>query len=115
MMRERGLSLDHLTIYRWVQAHAPELEKRIRPHLVIDEPHNVSDPFSSGEISIKSMEGLPARGEIDARCRRATRRRRGIESSIRRRGRRRIIREWALLPQDRIFGMDRWADQGENE
>jgi IS6 family transposase len=33
MMRERGLSLNHTTIYRWVQAYAPELEKRIRPHL----------------------------------------------------------------------------------
>jgi transposase-like protein len=33
MMLERGLSLDHTTIYRWVQAYAPELEKRIRPHL----------------------------------------------------------------------------------
>jgi transposase, IS6 family len=33
MMRELGLSLDHTTIYRWVQAYAPELEKRIRPHL----------------------------------------------------------------------------------
>jgi IS6 family transposase len=33
MMIERGLSVDHTTIYRWVQAYAPELEKRIRPHL----------------------------------------------------------------------------------
>jgi transposase, IS6 family len=33
MLNERGLSLDHTTIYRWVQAYAPELEKRIRPHL----------------------------------------------------------------------------------
>jgi IS6 family transposase len=33
MMNERGLSLDHTTIYRWVQAYAPELEKIIRPHL----------------------------------------------------------------------------------
>src|SRR5262245_28203328 len=33
MMRERGLSLDHTTIYRWVQRYAPELEKRCRPHL----------------------------------------------------------------------------------
>ena len=32
MMRERGLSVDHTTIYRQVQAYAPELEKRIRPH-----------------------------------------------------------------------------------
>jgi transposase, IS6 family len=33
MMRERGLSLDHTTIYRWGQRYAPELEKRSRPHL----------------------------------------------------------------------------------
>ena len=33
MMAERGLSLDHTTIYRWVQRYAPELEKRCRPHL----------------------------------------------------------------------------------
>src|SRR5688500_3637536 len=32
MMNERGLSVDHTTIYRWVQAYAPELEKRRRPH-----------------------------------------------------------------------------------
>jgi len=33
MMNERGLAVDHTTIYRWVQAYAPELEKRIRPHM----------------------------------------------------------------------------------
>src|SRR5437660_2021075 len=33
MMRERGLHVDHTTIYRWVQHYAPELEKRYRPHL----------------------------------------------------------------------------------
>ncbi len=33
MMLERGLSVDHSTIYRWVQRYAPELEKRCRPHL----------------------------------------------------------------------------------
>src|SRR6266700_1070584 len=33
MMRERGLQVDHTTIYRWVQHYAPELEKRSRPHL----------------------------------------------------------------------------------
>jgi len=33
MMLERGLSVDHTTIYRWVQHYAPELEKRCRPHL----------------------------------------------------------------------------------
>jgi transposase-like protein len=33
LMRERGLHVDHTTIYRWVQRYAPELEKRCRPHL----------------------------------------------------------------------------------
>jgi transposase, IS6 family len=33
MMAERGLKVDHTTIYRWVQQYAPELEKRCRPHL----------------------------------------------------------------------------------
>jgi transposase, IS6 family len=35
MMLERGLRVDHTTIYRWVQRYAPELEKRCRPHLNI--------------------------------------------------------------------------------
>jgi transposase, IS6 family len=33
MMRERGLDVDHSTIYRWVQRYAPEINKRIRQHL----------------------------------------------------------------------------------
>src|SRR6266542_6621606 len=33
MMRERGLHVDHTTIFRWVQHYAPELEKRCKPHL----------------------------------------------------------------------------------
>ena len=33
MMRERGLCVDHTTIYRWVQCYAPEIDKRCRPFL----------------------------------------------------------------------------------
>src|SRR5947208_10518065 len=33
MMLERGLQVDHTTIYRWVQHYAQELERRCRPHL----------------------------------------------------------------------------------
>src|SRR5436309_3823730 len=33
MMRERGLDVDHSTIFRWVQRYAPEINKRIRQHL----------------------------------------------------------------------------------
>lgn len=32
-MSERGLSVDHTTLFRWVQKYAPEINKRIRPHL----------------------------------------------------------------------------------
>ena len=30
MMAERGVGVDHSTIYRWVQRYAPEMEKRLR-------------------------------------------------------------------------------------
>src|SRR3546814_11410656 len=30
MLSERGIDVDHTTIYRWVQRYAPELEKRLR-------------------------------------------------------------------------------------
>jgi transposase, IS6 family len=33
MLQDRGVVVDHTTIFRWVQAYAAELEKRIRPHL----------------------------------------------------------------------------------
>ena len=33
MMRERGLSVDHSTVFRWVQRYAPEINKRMRQHL----------------------------------------------------------------------------------
>jgi transposase, IS6 family len=29
MLRERGVEVDHTTLYRWVQRYAPELEKRL--------------------------------------------------------------------------------------
>ena len=32
-MRERSLSVDHSTIFRWAQRYAPGINKRIRPHL----------------------------------------------------------------------------------
>ena len=30
MMAERGVRVDHATIYRWVQRYSPEIEKRMR-------------------------------------------------------------------------------------
>jgi transposase, IS6 family len=33
MLADRGIAVDHTTIYRWIQAYAPELDQRLRPHL----------------------------------------------------------------------------------
>jgi transposase, IS6 family len=32
-MLECGLSVDHTTVWRWFQQYAPEIKKRMRPHL----------------------------------------------------------------------------------
>jgi transposase-like protein len=33
MMRERGLDVDHSTVFRWGQRYAPEINKLVRQHL----------------------------------------------------------------------------------
>ena len=33
LLRERGVWVDHTTVFRWVQYYAPELDKRCRPSL----------------------------------------------------------------------------------
>jgi IS6 family transposase len=33
LLAERGLSVDHVTVWRWVQRYAPELERRLRKRL----------------------------------------------------------------------------------
>jgi transposase-like protein len=50
MMLERGLTVDHTTVYRWVQAYAPELDKRCRPHL---RPTNDSWRVDETYIEVK--------------------------------------------------------------
>jgi transposase, IS6 family len=48
MMAERGLSVDHTTIFRWVQRYAPELDKRCQPYLKA-----CNDSWRVDETSIK--------------------------------------------------------------
>jgi transposase-like protein len=50
MMLERGLTVDHTTVYRWVQAYAPELDKRARAHL---RPTNDSWRVDETYIKVK--------------------------------------------------------------
>ena len=33
LLQERGIAVDHVTLWRWVQRYAPELEKRLRKRL----------------------------------------------------------------------------------
>ena len=51
MLRDRGVSVDHTTIDRWIQAYAVELEKRLRPHL---RPTNGSWWVDETYIKVKS-------------------------------------------------------------
>jgi IS6 family transposase len=37
MLLDRGVEVDHTTIFRWIQAYAVEPEKRIRPHLRLSD------------------------------------------------------------------------------
>lgn len=48
IMVERGLHVDHTTIYRWVHRYAPELERRCRPHGKM-----TADSWRVDETSIK--------------------------------------------------------------
>ena len=33
MLADRGVSVDHTTVSRWTQRYAPEIDKRMWPHL----------------------------------------------------------------------------------
>jgi transposase-like protein len=50
MMLERGLSVDHSTICRWVHAYSPEIEQRTRRHL---KPTNDSWKVDETYIKVK--------------------------------------------------------------
>lgn len=49
-MAERGVEVDHATINRWVLKYAPELDKRLRPHL---KPTNNSWRVDETYIQVK--------------------------------------------------------------
>ena len=33
MVNERGIEVNYITVYRWVQEYSPEIDKRFRSHL----------------------------------------------------------------------------------
>lgn len=52
LTQERGLRVDHSTIYRWVQAYSPQLVKRCRRHL---RPTNDSWRVDEVYVNIKGQ------------------------------------------------------------
>lgn len=48
MVNERGLDIDHTTVFRWVQEYSPEIDKRCRLHL-----HLTNDSWRVDETYIK--------------------------------------------------------------
>ena len=50
MLADRGVAVAHTTIFRWIQAYAPEVEKRIRPHL---RPSNGSWRVDETYVKVK--------------------------------------------------------------
>ncbi len=50
LLTERGLSVDHTTIWRWVQHYAPELEQRLRSHC---QPTNDSGRVDETYMRVK--------------------------------------------------------------
>ena len=48
LLRERGVAVAHITVLRWVQRYAPELDKRCRPLL-----KETKDSYSVDETYIK--------------------------------------------------------------
>jgi IS6 family transposase len=53
LMAERGVEVDASCIWRWVQAYAPELNKRCRPHL---RPANKSYRIDETYIKVKGSD-----------------------------------------------------------
>jgi IS6 family transposase len=52
MLSDRGIEVDHTTLFRWVQAYAPTLEWRIRRHL---RPCNGSWRVDETYIKVKGV------------------------------------------------------------
>ena len=57
LLSERGLEVDHTTIWRWVQRDGPELEERLRRHL---KPTNRSWRVDETYVRVKGRWGYPS-------------------------------------------------------
>ena len=70
MPADRGVEVDHVTLYRWVQRFAPELENRTRRHLrPCRGPWQVDETLYLTAASGRSRGMRPGQPERDVRPR----------------------------------------------
>ena len=68
MLADRGVAVDHTTMYRWVQRFAPELEKRLRRHLrPCRGPWHVDETY----VRVGAASGATCTAPSTARARRS--------------------------------------------
>jgi transposase-like protein len=65
MLADRGVEVAHTTVFRWTQIYAPEIEKRLRPHL---RPSNGSWRVDETYVKVKGhrmylYRAVDSRGE----------------------------------------------------
>jgi hypothetical protein len=77
LLAERGLRADHVTVWRWVQRYAPEMERRLRSRLKptndswrVDETYirikyQAWDMFRLGPTTNTNRDAASVRNEID--------------------------------------------------
>jgi IS6 family transposase len=50
LLEERGVEVDASCIWRWVQAYAPELNRRCRPHLKpVNKSYRIDETLYQGQ------------------------------------------------------------------
>src|SRR4051794_24415334 len=86
MLADRGVEVDHTTMYRWVQHFAPELEKRMRRHLrPCRGPWYVDETYIRVNGQWRYLSGpstAPARRSISYSAPSGTRRQQSASSSV---------------------------------
>jgi transposase-like protein len=59
MMRERGMTVDHTTVFRWAQRYAPEINKRVRQHLKMSgTSYRVDETYINVNQGLKTNKNI---------------------------------------------------------
>jgi transposase-like protein len=63
LLAERGLLVDHVTVWRWVQRYAPEMERRLRRRLkpTTDSWRSREAARRPNRAEIQTLQQIPSR------------------------------------------------------